>query len=96
MVKRKGAARGRDEQRWERERRDEHAFLFAPDERCLGRVERDEWDLAISMAGGNVVEAARQVGIEVPRGTRALWGRSQEAAIGAYRSWTKRKARKKK
>lgn len=96
MVKRKGAARGRDEQRWERERRDEHAFLFAPDERCLGRVERDEWDLAISMAGRNVVEAARQVGIEVPRGTRALWGRSQEAAIGAYRSWMKRKARKKK
>lgn len=96
MVKRKGAARGRDEQRWERERRDEHAFLFAPDERCLGRVERDEWDLAISMAGGNVVEAARQVGIEVPRGARALWGRSQEEAIGAYRSWMKRKARKKK
>jgi len=94
MVKRKGAARGRDEQRWERERRDEHAFLFAPDERCLGRVERDEWDPAISAAGGNVVEAARQVGIEVPRGTRALWGRSQEAAIGAYRSWMKRKARK--
>ena len=94
MVKRKGAARGRDEQRWERERRDEHAFLFAPDERCLGRVERDEWDLAISMAGGNVVEAARQVGIEVPRGTRALWGRSQEAAIGAFRSWLRRKARK--
>lgn len=95
-MKRKGAARGREEQRWERERRDEHAFLFAPDERCLGRVERDEWDLAISAAGGNVVEAARQVGIEVPRGTRALWGRSQEAAIGAYRSWLKRKPRKKK
>ncbi len=94
MVKRKGAARGRDEQRWERERRDEQAFLFAPDERCLGRVERDEWDIAISMAGGNVVEAARQVGIEVPRGTRALWGRSQEAAIGAFRCWLRRKARK--
>ena len=95
-MKRKGTARSRDEQRWERERRDEHAFLFAPDERCLGRVERDEWDLAISAAGGNVVAAARQVGIEVPRGTRALWGRTQEAAIGAYLSWMKRKARKKK
>lgn len=95
-MKRRGAARGGDEQRWERERRDEHAFLFAPDERCLGKVERDEWDLAISLAGGNVVEAARQVGIEVPRGTRALWGRSEEAAIGTYRSWMKRKARKKK
>jgi len=93
-VKRKGSAHSRDEQRSYRERCNEHAFLFGPDERCLGMVERDEWDLAISMVGGNVVEAARQVGIEVPRGTRALWGRSQEAALGAYRSWLKRKARK--
>ena len=85
MVKRKGAARGRDEQRWERERRDEHAFLFAPDERCLGRVERDEWDLAMVAEGGNFVEAARQVGVEVPRGTRARWGRLQEAAIARCR-----------
>ena len=37
----------------------------------------------------------QQVGLEVPRGTRALRGRSQEAAIGAYRAWLKRKARKK-
>ena len=93
-MKRKGPARRRDEQRWDRERRDEHAFLFAPDERCLGRVARDEWDFAISMAGGNVVEAAKQVGLEVPRGTRALWGRSQEAAIDAYRARLKRKARR--
>ena len=93
-MKRNGPARRRDEQSWERERRDEHAFLFGPDERCLGKVERDEWDFAISMAGGNVVGAAKQVGVEVPRGTRALWGRSQEAAIGAYRNWLKRKARK--
>ena len=94
-MNRKRPARGRDEQRSDRERRDEHAFLFGPDERCLGRVERDEWDFAISMAGGNVIEAAKQLGLDVPRGTRALWGRSQEAAIGAYRSWLKRKARKK-
>ena len=93
-MKRKGPARRRVEQSWEWERRDEHAFLFGPDERCLGKVARDEWDFAISMAGGNVVEAAKQVGLEVPRGTRALWGRSQEAAIGAYRNWLKRKARK--
>ena len=95
MVRRTGPARRSDEQRWERARRDEHAFLFGPDGRCLGRVERDQWDFAISMAGGNIVKAARQVGLEVPRGTRALWGRSQEAAIGAYRGWLKRKARKK-
>ncbi len=93
-MKRKGPARRRDEQRWERERHDEHAFLFGPDERCLGKVERDEWDFTISMAGGNVVEAAKQVGLEVPRGTRALWGRSQDAALGAYRGWMKRRARK--
>ena len=95
LVKRKGPTGRRDEQRWERERRNEDAFLFAADERCLGKVERNEWDFAISMAGGNVVEAAKLVGLEVPHGTRALWGRSQEAAIGAYRSWLKRKARKK-
>jgi len=57
-------------------------------------VEREEWDFAISMTGGDVVEAAKQVGIDVPRGTRALWGRSQEAGLGACRSWLKRKARK--
>jgi len=94
LVRRKGPSRRRDEQRWDRERRDEHAFLFGPDERCLGKVERDEWDIAISASGGNVGEAAKQVNLEVPHGTRALWGRSQEAAIGAYRSWLKRKARK--
>lgn len=94
MVKRKGSGRSRDEQRWDRERCDEQAFLFGPNEQFLGRVERDEWDLAISLAGGDVVEAAKQVGIDVPRGTRALWGRSQEAALGAYRSWLWRKARK--
>lgn len=93
MVRHKGPARRRDEQRWGRERRDEHVFLFGPDERCVGKVERDDWDFAISMTGGNVVEAAKQVGLEVPRGTRALWGRSQEAAIGAYRAWLKRWAR---
>jgi hypothetical protein len=90
----RGDSRRRDEQRRQRARRDEHAFLFGPDERCIGKVERDEWDLAISMAGGNVVEAAKQVGLDVPRGTRALWGRSQEAAIGAYRGWRKRTAAK--
>ena len=95
-MKSKGASRSRDEQRWDRERRDEHAFLFGPTDQFLGRVEREEWDFAISTAGGDVVEAAKQVGIDVPRGTRALWGRSQEAALGAYRSWMKRKARKKK
>ncbi len=94
MVKSKGAARSRDEQRWERERRDEHAFLFGPNDQFLGRVEREKWDFAISMAGGDVIEAAKQLDLEVPRGTRALWGRSQEAALGAYRSWLRRKARK--
>jgi hypothetical protein len=71
LVKRKGPVPRRAEQRWERERRDEHAFLFGLDHRCFGKVERDEWDFAISMAGGNVVEAAKHVGLEVPRGTRA-------------------------
>lgn len=93
-MRHKGPAHRRNEQREQRERRDEHAFLFGPDERFLGKVVRDEWDLAISIAGGNVVDAAKQVGLDAPRGTRALWGRSQEEAIGAYRSWLRRKARK--
>ncbi len=91
---RKGGLRRREEERWERERRDEHAFLFGPDERYLAKVERGEWEFAIPISGGNVVEAARQVGLDVPRGTRALWGRSQEAAIGVYRAWRKRVKRK--
>lgn len=94
LVKRRGQARSTEEQRRARERRDEHVFLFGPDERCLGKVERDEWDFTISTASGNVVAAARQLGLDVPRGTRALWGKSQEAAIGAYRSWRKRVDRK--
>jgi len=48
-VKRKGSAHSRDEQRSYRERCNEHAFLFGPDERCLGMVERNEWDLAFSL-----------------------------------------------
>ncbi len=92
---RKGDPRRRDDERRERERRDEEAFLFGPDERCLGNVERGEWELAISLSGGAVVEAARQLGLDVPRGTRALWGRSQEAATGAYRAWRKRVAQRK-
>jgi hypothetical protein len=91
---RKGDRRRRDEDRRKRERRNEDAFLFGPDERCLGQVERGEWECAISMPGGNVVEAARELGRDVPRGTRALWGTSQEAAIGAYRAWRKRVERK--
>lgn len=93
-MKRRKPARSRDEQHRERERRDEHAFFFASDGKCFGKVERNEWNFAIYIAGGNVVEAARRVGLEVPGATRALWGRSQEAAIGAYRNWLKRKARK--
>jgi hypothetical protein len=89
-VKRKGRARTRDEQHGQRERRGEDAFLFGPDEECLGKIEREDWDFAIAMTGGNVVEGARLLGLDVPRGTRALWGRSPEEAIGAYRSWLKR------
>lgn len=87
---RKVDRRRRDEERRKRERRDEDAFLFGPDEGCLAQVQRRAWEFAISMSGGNVVEAGRQLGLDVPRGSRARWGRSQVAAIGTYRAWRKR------
>jgi hypothetical protein len=38
-----------------------------------------------------VVRAAAECGLEVPWGTKALWGKSQQEAIDTYRRWLKRK-----
>ena len=80
------------EQRDLRLRRGERAFLFPKDlSRCLGDVDRDDWQFAISVSGGDVTAAARECGIsDLPREAKALWGRSAEEALGSYRQWQKK------
>lgn len=48
-------------------------------------MERDEWDFAISMASGDVVEAAKLLGIQGPRGTRSRLAPPTEAGRNAMR-----------
>ncbi len=63
---------------------------------CLAEVERDEWEWAIEMAGGNVREAAAVAGIkDIPGNARALWGKSRGHALDSYRQWINRKAKRK-
>ena len=78
-----------------RERRDEQAFLFDNDvSRCLAEVDRDQWELAIANQGGDLVAAAKECGIVgLPRGAKALWGRSADEARGTYRRWLKKRRR---
>ena len=80
------------EQKTLRRRRNERAFLFDKEfKRCLGDVDRAEWEFAISISGGNVAEAGLACGIsDLPRGAKALWGRSAEEALGIYRRWQKK------
>lgn len=87
-----GKRRDPQEQRRQRERRGERAFLFAEDlSRCLGVVEREDWELAVSMHGGDVSRAARACGVNgVGAEGKALWGRSAEEAASTYRAWRKR------
>ena len=83
-------------QKKRRKARDEYAFIFTSDLReCLARVEREDWEDAVSFAGGNPADAADMLGIGgIPRNAKALWGKSEEEAKGTYRSWQKKKAKK--
>lgn len=83
----------RRRQRQLRKRRGERAFLFDAElSRCLGEVDREEWEFAISMGGGDLASAAEMCGLEgVLRNAKALWGRSAEEALATYRSWLKRR-----
>ena len=83
------------EQKELRRRRNERAFLFDKDlTHCLGDVDRDDWEFAISMSGGDVTAAGLECGIsDLPRGAKALWGKSAEEALGTYRRWQKKKSR---
>lgn len=81
------------DQRRLRERNGERAFLFSADlTACLGEVEREEWEDAVSMAGGSTAAAAALCGIPgLPRSTKALWGRSKEEARATYLRWQKKR-----
>lgn len=83
------------EQKDLRRRRNERAFLFDKDlTRCFGDVDRDDWEFAISISGGDVAAAGLECGIpDLPRGAKALWGKSAEEALGTYRRWQKKKGR---
>lgn len=85
------------EQRARRQRRGEKAFIFdARVETCLGEVDRDDWELELSMAGGDTVRAAKECGVDdVPKDAKALWGRSAEEARSTYRHWQNRRSKKK-
>lgn len=78
------------DQRGLRERLGEDAYLFGPDERCLGKVERDRWEDVVTWVGGSVAEAALECGLQVPRSTRVLWGRSAQEALATWRKWQAR------
>ena len=92
-MKKSASRTGSREQRQLRERRGERAFLFDKDlSRCLGEVEREEWELVVSLHGGDVCNAARECGVGgVDPGAKALWGRSAEEALSTYRAWQKRR-----
>ena len=83
------------QQRKLRERRGERAFLFDKDlSQCLSDVDRDVWEFAISAHGGDVLAAGEECGIpNLPRGAKALWGRSAEEALGTYRRWLKKRSK---
>ena len=87
----------RNHQKNQRKKKDERAFLFDFEmSKCLAEVDRDEWEFAIEMSGGNVCAAATMAGIKnIPRNARALWGKSQAHALDSYRQWLNRKSKQK-
>lgn len=91
-----GDMKHRHRQKELRRKRDERAFLFDNVmSRCLAEVERDEWEWAIEMSGGDVAKAAKIAKIEgIPSGARVLWGKSSAHALDSYRHWSKQKAKR--
>jgi len=79
-----------------RRKGDELAFLFDPTmTKCLAEVKRDDWEWAIAMSGGSVSDTAAMAGInEIPRNTRAIWGKSQAHALDSYHQWIRRKEKR--
>jgi len=81
-------------QRRRRRQKHERAFLFTAEGRLLGEVERVQWEVALADSGGNVASVAMACGLaDIPKGAKALWGQSPEAAWGTYRHWQKQRPR---
>jgi hypothetical protein len=81
-------------QRRKRRQKHERAFLFTAEGHLLGEVERVQWEVALADSGGNVANAAMVCGLaDMPKGTKALWGRSAETAWGTYCHWQKQRPR---
>ena len=74
------------DQRQKRRQKHERAFLFTVEGHLLGAVERVPWEVALADSGGNVADAAMACGLaDMPKGTKALWGRSAAEAWATYR-----------
>jgi hypothetical protein len=80
------------DQRRKRRQKHERAFLFTAEGHLLGEVERVQWEVALADCGGDVADAATACGLtDMPKGAKALWGRSAEAAWSTYRHWQKQR-----
>ena len=82
------------EQRRKRRQKHARAFLLTVEGHRLGDVERVPWEVALADSGGNVADAAMACGLaDMPKGTKALWGRSAAEAWATYRRWQKQRQR---
>jgi hypothetical protein len=82
------------DQRRKRRQKHAHACLFTAEGPLLGGVECVQWEVALADCGGAVAEAATACGLtDIPTGTKALWGRSAEAAWSTYRHWQQQRQR---
>jgi hypothetical protein len=75
-----------------RKQKNEHAYLFTAEGPLLAEVDRNTWEFAIAVAAGGVASAAETCGLgTMPRGAKALWGRSAAEAWSTYRRWQNRR-----
>lgn len=86
------------QQKANRKNNNENAYIFDNTlKHCLGEISRTDWEWAIDMAGGNISEAAADIGLkDIPKNAKALWGKSSTHALNQYQQWQNRKAKKNK
>jgi hypothetical protein len=78
----------------QRRQKNERAFLLTVEGHLLGEVERVPWEVALADDGSNVADAAMACGLaDMPKGTKALWGRSAAEAWATYRRWQTQRQR---
>ena len=82
------------DQRRTRRQKHERAFLLTVEGHLLGDVERIQWEAALADYRGNVADAAMACGLaDMPKGIKALWGRSAAEAWTTYRRWQTQRQR---